>query len=442
VRTSPRILLYPHSARAFSSTLIGHLYELAQQYAVVLLAEPLPQPYLDLLARRDLFPGLERVEIVHGLGFTLRDLLANNRRWQRMAEEAIVSFTPDLVVTENDMSALFDMYLLRAAKRRGIRRLTIQGMGQFQDRRFRRFARLMAIHVDGQLPSSGVASLRAARFHAKKELGHLLVHYALPLAAGQGPLGGRSSYVRHTGAPGMRDSQLHLVLSAQQYGTFVDSGVAPRRLGILAHPLERVPPEAFFPETPTFSGDRKRALVLLGPLSLGFDRETSELISRERRRATRLAALRQLKATLPGWEIVLKAHPDFGPREQVRRYVQRLGPGTVIVDPRWLVEPLLPACDLVIDLPPATTSTLVTAASDPRHIPVMAADLDHDLLGDQYCGWPGINYVNDCSALERTLQQIASGTYSRPPRIGMATPTREFRSTTEAVQHLLVADPR
>ena len=81
LRARGRILFYPHSARALTSSLIGHLHEVSQEHPVVLFTERLPGAYLAHLRNRELFPGLERVEVVRGFGFTVPALLSGHRRW-------------------------------------------------------------------------------------------------------------------------------------------------------------------------------------------------------------------------------------------------------------------------------------------------------------------------------------------------------------------------
>src|SRR6185295_6565138 len=90
------------------------------------------------------------------------------------------------------------------------------------------------------------AAWRRSVVEARKRAGHALVHYLLPWSIGQCALRGKSSYIRVTGAPGMRDSELHVVQTVQQYEACVESGVSPARLALLPHPATRVPRDVFF----------------------------------------------------------------------------------------------------------------------------------------------------------------------------------------------------
>lgn len=436
---SGRILFYPHSARALTSSLIGHLHEVSQQHPVVLFTEPLPEPYLAHLRNRDLFPGLERVEVVRSFGFSVSELLSEHRRCLHLARGCIDEVSPSLVIGENDMSSMFDMHLMREAKRLGLPTLTIQSMGQLRDGPFRSIAELNAVYVGGKEPPRPLASARRWKYRARKELGHFLVHYLLPWSAGQPALRGASSYVRRAGVPGMRDSDLHLVQSAPQLKVFTEAGVPTRKLGILRHPAARIASEVFFPPGALTQGmnpgARRRILVLLSPQALGIERGSLRVISGAVRRRLRLAILTAIQDTLPDWEIIVKAHPDFGSIRAVRAYLGTMPANVSVADPSNPVEPYLPICHAILDLPAPTTSALVTAVSTSPLMPVIAADLDRDVLGDQYSDWPEVDYVDSMEALTDLLESIRDGRYRRRPAVpDDGSPVKTFDNTCQAVR--------
>ena len=158
-----RILFYTHSARAFSSTLIGNLHELSTAFPVVLVAEPLAERHRELLRDKSLFPGLERIVWVNCLKFSVRDLVANNRGWHRLAERLVEEARPDVVVAENDMMSLFEMYLMRAARRRSVATVTIQSMAEFSEADNLKWLELLQRHPPGARSSRTLGELRVLK---------------------------------------------------------------------------------------------------------------------------------------------------------------------------------------------------------------------------------------------------------------------------------------
>ena len=182
-------------------------------------------------------------------------------------------------------------------------------------------------------------------------------------------------------------------------------------------------------------GARRRILVLLSPQELGIERGSLGVIPGAVRRRLRLAILTAIQETLPGWEIVVKAHPDFGSIRAVRSYLGTMPANVSVADPSSPVEPYLPICHAILDLPAPTTSTLVTAVSTSPSVPVIAADLDRDVLGDQYSDWPEVDYVDSMEALTDLLESIRDRRYRRRPAVpDDGSPVKTFDNTCQAVR--------
>lgn len=436
---SPQILFYPHSARALSSSLIGHLYELSRHYRVAVVTEVLPPLYAAMLEDRRLFPGITEVRTINGLGLSLGSLLRNNRRWHRLAEELVREINPDVVVTENDMSSLFDMYLLRAARRAGARRLTIQGMLQPEADEMRRFVELLYVYRGGRERHPLQRVWRTVSYRVRQHLAHCLVHYLLPWSLGTAALRGGSSYLLRRGASGMRDSELNLVPSQAAFDSHRRSGVPSARLALLAHPLHRVPPELYLGRTPPSAARGTTILILLTSVAFGFRRDPPhQLIDAPSRRATRLAIVGLVRRYFPEAKLVLKPHPDCGPLSAVRDYFSPVAHDMEILPPSSPVEPQLAHCDLVIDLPVSVTTTLFTAACIRRDRPIISANVDNEFYGDHYRHSPEIDYVESLQELEDLLASVAAGRYRKRSMSRPSGPLPlEFANTAAAVGHLL-----
>ena len=439
-----KILFYTHSDRAFTSSLIGHLYEIAQEYPVVLLSEPLHRDYLALLQDRTVFPLLERVEIVSGLGSSLRELIRNNRKWHRLIREELERAKPDLVITENDMSSLFDMYLLRQAKKRGVKCLTIQAMAQVEDIQMQQLVELCDVYRGGVECSRLQRAWRRVASRGRKRLGHVLVHFLLPWLAGERALRGRSSYILRRGASGLRDGDLNLVPTRRDFDIYRAMGIPARKLAVLPHPLFRVPHRLYFPEAQLLPGaaefnGRSSILVLLTNVRVGFRRCDHALIGQEQRRQTRHQIIQLVRERFPDCPIVIKPHPDCGTVEAVRDYLGAMAEAVTIVPPSLPVEPYLKVCDVILDLPLSVTTTLFTAACAYPNKPIISANVDNEFYGDHYKNYPGVDYVESMQELEALLHTIRAGTYQKkamgenPAGEGC----REFARTGDAIRYLL-----
>jgi hypothetical protein len=179
-------------------------------------------------------------------------------------------------------------------------------------------------------------------------------------------------------------------------------------------------------------------LVLVGALGVGFERNSLRRITSGERRELRIRTVGEIARILPEWHLIVKAHPDFGSIHAVEDYLQPLPPNAIVVSPQQPVEPFLPVSDAVLDLPAPNTSTLVTAFSGFREKPIIAADLDRDLLADQYREWTGIEYVEDAQDLSALLIRIRNGDWIRK-RVPEPNPdgVREFADTNDAVRFIM-----
>ena len=438
-----KILFYPHSARAFSSSLIGHLAELSQEFSVVLLTEPLHPSYAKVLEDRSLFPMLDRVEILPRPGYSILELVRSNRAWYQLARRLVKEVRPQVVITENDMSSLLDMYLLRAGKEFGSMCLTIQGMAQIEDVKMQKLVELAHIYR-GNDKSGPIQKLwRTFLYDGRKWLGHFLVHFLLPWSLGTSALRGGSSYVLRKGASGLRESDLNLVPTLQAWRAHTMSGVSASRLALLTHPIMRVPHILYFPTPETGAAScntflTRNMLVLLSSEHIGFRRDNYSLISHDQRLATRLEILHLVCRILPTWDVHIKPHPDCGSLADVQNYLGDLDRSVVILPPSVPVEPYLKSADAILSLPLSSSTTLFTAASAFPQKPIISINVDDEFYGDNYKDFPGVDYITSMPELENLLNDIAAAHYQKPKASCDEESTLlRFKTTNDAVRHLI-----
>src|SRR4030042_2696125 len=123
----PVVLFYSGIPRAFRTTLIGHLYKIAQVYPTVLLSERLDNETDAVLRRKDLFPGLEKIVPVYQYTNQNQNPFIMNRYLHTVAKEAVLEHKPDIVIAPSDVDSLFEMYLMRFSKKINAFNITISG---------------------------------------------------------------------------------------------------------------------------------------------------------------------------------------------------------------------------------------------------------------------------------------------------------------------------
>lgn len=442
-----RILFHTHSRRAFTTTLIGNLFELTREHTVVLVSEQLSDDTVALLQQRSRFPGLECIITTDPLEFRPWALLKANRKIHRFIRNLILTHRPDVIVSENDMMSLFDLYLFRVAKLRRIPTATFQSMTEFREEDNQTYNQLMHLHPRGEPARGVIRAARLVRIWLRKQLGHLLVHAILPLLAGLGILWGKSSYMKWRGASGMRDGDLNLVLTPETFAEYARRGVPVEKLGLLRHPLQRgVPPDLFLgptePEPGAGSPAKPTFLVLMGFVTLGFERDTLWPIPEEKRRAAFIGVLALIRQMLPDWRIRLKPHPNWKTREKVLAFLGSLDPTVELIEPGERVESQLAGASAVLDLPPAASTTLFIAALAYPNKPVIAADVLDEFYGDNYHYTDGIDYCRGMSELEELLRRINTHSFAKQAKSTRpAIPYQEFTSAGEVITRLLGSRP-
>ncbi len=440
-------MFYTHSPRAFRSTLIGHLYELCQHFPTVLLAEALDDETEAVLHRRDLFPKLEAIVPVRQFTGPPMPVVAKNRYLCQTARDAIDRYRPEVVVSASDMHSLFELYLFRFARRAGARTVTFQAGAEPDDPQLS--ARVVDLtNAHSRMPHWLPAAARVPLIRGRKWAGHLLYHWILPVLVGQPPFAGPSSYLLRRGNSGMRDADYHIVLSPRDLRSCLRAGVPANKLRILSHPWTRPPRRcfeaAYLSELPMAGAGTqpRRVLAILPGEELGFRRSNWRLISREERRQQWIEIIELIQIALPGWVVRVKPHPDARDISTLAAKLERVSPLVQLVDPASPVDREIALGDVIVGLPRASSTALLTAALQRPEAPVIAIDLFDEVLGDVFKSGEGIEYVTTTEELIRLLESIRGGAYKKPTRHhAPQAPSGEFASAAEAVTRLRGESP-
>ncbi|MDP3991315.1 MAG: hypothetical protein Q8P66_00140 [Candidatus Colwellbacteria bacterium] len=429
------ILFYTSVPRSFRTTLIGHLYELASQYPVVLLSEKLDQFTEEIVKNKKLFPGLEKIIPVHQHTEEKASLLRRNRELSRLAKEVIHRYKPKAIIVANDLY-LFEMYLFREAKKVGAVNIAIQAALSAFPGQSAKWITLGEAHL--RLPRFLPLPLRLNLIKTRRLIGHFFYYWLLPLANFQGPFFGKSSHILLKGESGMRDASYQTVFNKREWDIYSKNGVPEKKLIILPHPL--LTSKKFFDNflsSPLQTLPREKqkvALVLLpGDIEAGFRRNLF-FISNERRLNSWRALLQLAQSVLPDWKIIISTHPATKNYEFLKQELESISPKVKIMELNGPTETYLNVADVIIGLPPSLSTLLFAASLQYPKKPILSLDPNRELMGDYYKDFPGIDYVTSKITLEEKLKLIRSGKYKKQmPKL-----TQEgFKNTIELIQYAL-----
>ena len=431
----PCVVFYTSISRLFRATLIGHLYEIAQVYPVVLLSEKLDSETETALNNKELFPRLQAVIPVLQYTRWHTNFFTKNRHFWLLAKNVIAKYQPDIVITGNDIYP-FEMYLMRYAKRIGAQTICIQGgfktAEKEQDRMWPRL-----LNAQSKAPSFLPLWCKLLLGNIKKYAGHFLYYWIAPLLVGELPFRGNSSFVLWNPAPGFRDADYVTVFSERDYDLYLKDDIPKKKLCILSHPLEGKTRNMF--EKIYFLSSQKEknktsTLTLLLPAEeIGFRKADLSLIPKEEMQKMRKEIVKLLNYILNGWKIIIKPHPDTQNIHESRRIFEAISDQITVVDPSEPVDTYITAADVIVGIPPASTALFTASLQCPAK-PILSLDFHRELMGDDFQDFEGIEYIASEEHLVRVLQSVKNNSYQRKQKKKLE--RKGFASAVELIEHL------
>lgn len=437
----PKVLFYVGNPYVFRTALIGHLYEISQAYPTILLSEKLDLETEEVLRKKELFPKLEK--IIPALQFTGKktNLFSLNRYLCKLAKSVIQQYNPDIVVVPSDL-ILFELYLMRFAKKAGALKISIQSSNNLGSIRAAKWTDLINSYL--RFPLLFPFWLRLFFTKCRKYFGHILYYFILPLTVGEKPFFGESSYILRSGNSGMRDADYQVVFSNRDYDTYLMDGVPAEKLYILSHPLARKT-RSFF-EKAYFSKSRKNkkdknivGVMLSSDVELGFRRKDLSLISVEVREKDWLEVIKLINRILQGWIIYIKPHPATKDINEIKEKFESISENIKVVDSQEAADKYIEIGDIIIGLPLSASTVLFAASLQYPQKPILSLDFHQELLGDTYKDLEGIEYVDTKERLIDILEKINDNKYQKeyiaPKRKELE--LKEFSSTIEALEFFI-----
>lgn len=432
-----RVLFYPGHVRTLRSIMIGHLYEIAQAYPVVMLSdEEIDKETETIIRDKKLFPRLEKVIViprhVNPENNTLKRLHVLNSFFKKI----IGLYRPDIVIASNDFVSS-RLYLMRIAKKADALNLSIEASPEMNSASERKSVDLVNACI--RFPSFLPKSLRYYLTQCRKYVGHFLYHWIFPLMVGERPFLGKSSSILRKGKSGMRDADYQIVFSEKEYDIYVKEGFPREKLYILKHPLLRQPTRDFFKKKLLGEEERKvtkkTAVLLIPPEEVGFRRKDDSLISKEEREEEKIKIVSSVVKILKDWKIFVKPHPDLKNFEEVRRLFESVSGNIKVVDPSESIEKYIKESRIVIGLPKSISTALFTASLLFPEKAILSLDLEKEILGDFYKDSDGIEYIDSEKKLAEILKSIRDNKYQRG--VGKRLEKKErFADTVELLEYL------
>ena len=428
-----KILFYTFTPRAFRTTLIYHLYEIAQKHRVVLLSEKLDAETEKLIADKNLFPKVERVIPVSQFTGGSGGALQKAAELRAVARDAVAEHRPGAGVVANDV-CLFELFLLRAAGKIGAARISTQSALIWKAELARTYIERTNAYL--KYPAWVPLFLRILAERLRKRAAHLIYYWVLPMTAGTLPFPGKSSFVLWRGSDGMRLADYQGTFGKRHRDFHLYNGVRDEKLFTLAHPLSRAKTREFFHAR--FSKLKpgeiwpKTAAVMYPAEMIGFAKKDLRPVFLKELESERFLALRLLSKILAGWKIIVKPHPDMPDLERLRTELAKISPALELAEPKADADEIIERSGVVVGFPPPST-TLFTALLQSPEKPAISLDFHADYMGDYYKDFPGADYVTGESGFEELLKKIASGNYAKPT----AQPEKyDFEDAVEMVQFL------
>lgn len=436
-KNDKKILFYSSTQRNFRTTLIGHLYEICQVYSTILLSEELDFETEEILKNKELFPKLEKIIPIYKFVNKKANLFIRNKEVHTFIKNTIYQYRPEIIISSGDMYSLFEMYLMRLGKRIGALKITLQSLNIGDSITEAKCVDLVNAYL--RLPLLFPLPLRLFLVKCRKYFGHYLYYWTLPLSVGEKPFFGRSSYILRRGKSGMRDADYQIVFSKRDRNIFIKEGVPAEKLYILSHPLARN--KDFFERTylNKFKKNRENvkiaSLMLPGEIEFGFKKNNYSLIAPAEREKNWMQSIKLIAQILPGWKIYIKPHPDTKNLNRLKKNFELISKNIKVGNPQELADKYIEISNAIIGLPLSASTVLFTASLQCPTKPIISLDFYHELLGDYYRDFDGIEYIDNEDKFVKTLELIRDNKYQKKPQVKQK--PQRFSNTVELLECFL-----
>jgi len=413
-----KVLFYTGSSYGFGSWTIWQVYEIAQVYPTILLAEKLDSEIEGILKNKKFFPKLQRIIPVRYSSDSLKAMVKNNRTLYRRAIEVVKDYKPDVIVT-GGLVYPFPLYLRRIGQREGVLNVCPFSPRFFTSEKIRSRVKLISAHLDRPRFLPFFISLFWTNL--KKQLGHFLFYWILPLAVGERPFRKEPGCILFNEIAG-RSADYYVSFLKQDYDSALQDGMPFEKLYNLSQPyparyeeiLDFLKKKFLLTKANKFKNKEKILTLMWENSEIGIKRKKSKLISKKELSEQRTKIIRLIIEKLQGWKIFIKPHPGTKHHEfsEMKKTLGLISSNIEIVDPLECAEKYILISDVIVGLPP-TSSTLYTASLICPEKPILSLDFEDELLGDGYKNFNGVEYIDNEEKFINILELIRNNKYSK-----------------------------
>ena len=393
------VVFYGNTLRAFRTTLIWYLYEVCQKYECYLVISELDQPTRDFLSIKQNFPGLKKIIVQDCTNRYDKNIFKLNSSIYKLAVHLIYDLNPQIVFCSSDWHSLFEMYLLRLARKKGILRITLQDTITNDINTTRVFYKL---NEKNNLRQKNLNRVEVAVLSIiRKPLLHILVYWFCPLLNLEKPFFGKSSYILMTGNSGIRDSCMHVVFK-NNYDMFVKSGVLAEKLLINEHPITRMKRDLV---NQLFNNEKvvnsKSVVILVSDLTVGYSLNGLSPISYDIKFKERCEIIKCIANSLPDFQIILKGHPNIKDMDVYKNSMLDIKNDLFVAPKNESAEKYIISSDIIVDLPAPNSSSIFFATLIFPPKVIVCIDTLQEFMGDYFKDYEKITYLT-------TIDQVLS----------------------------------
>ena len=433
-----KVLFYTNAVRVFRTTHIGYLYDICKKYPTILLSEKMDTDTERMLNDKSLFPNLEKIIPVDQRPGQRQNPfmeIKKNREGYKLAKEVMDDYQPNVLIAPTDIHSLFERYLFRFAKKRGILGLVIQPSNIALSAVTRKWVDY--VNAYERYPRLLPFWLKLFFNKVRKELGHFFYFVFLPLSVGEKPFSRKASYILRTGNIGLGDSDYVTVFSKFFRDILLEDKIPEEKIYILAHPLIKetrgIFEKGYFESAKKKKESGKMVLLLLPGVEIGWKIDYSLVQQEERYKKWKEITVLVAKY-LSGWKIVIKPHPDLKDFKKIKNLFNL--DSIEITNPKEMLDKFIEIADAIIGLPLSSSSALFTASLQCPGKPILSLDFLKEVLGDYYKDYKGIEYIDNEEKLSNVLKLIENGQYkNQSPK--EETDLKEFNNVAELLDYLL-----
>jgi hypothetical protein len=427
------ILFYSENDRTFRTTLIGYLYDLAQNHRVILLSEKLDMESNLILKDRKLFPYLENIITVNQYERQTDNILSRHIFFSQLARNIIACYKPSMIFVSGHN--LFEIYLRRHAKEMfgaiSVACIGFLGVSYYREnilfldlsRSYRHFPHCLPVRF------------RLSLARLRRWMSHFVFYIAAPVITGQSPFLDETGIFNYNFKE-MENIDHSFVFTVNNYNMLIENGIPEDKLFVLCHPLQT---DAKAVMKYAYLGNcSKPACVKAVTIFIdiigywSFCKNDQALIPDDQAFNNRITVIQEVCRLLPDWIVYIKPHPMSNKIPEFLEMLRAAGLDGGQIDFVSSTEPAekyIELADIILGFPPASTA-LFTSLLQCEQKPVLAIDINRELWGDAYRNFDGIEYIDSMEKLQLIIESIENESYKKKKG---ECPAKGFRHITEAL---------